>query len=345
MDPRLYDMNVLYGSWLKCKKGVGWKCSVQKYESRVLERINDLRHAVEMGTYKQTPFYEFDIMERGKPRHIKSLYIIDRVLQRVLCDEILMPSLLPHLQYDNGASVKGKGVSFARHRVKQHLVWHYAKYGTKGYILQIDFSKYFDSMLHSEVIRILTQYLEDEDVKNLITDLINSFGGNRGMGIGAQISQVAGIAYPMEIDNFCKVVKGCHCYGRYMDDIYIIHESKEYLREVLRGIKEISDRLGLRLNEKKTHIALLRKGFVFLQMKHLLSETGHITVVPVSKSFVRQRRKMKKLVGNLSREDFIDQYKCWRGNIKKYDCHHSLVSMDRLFSDLLNLHYSDKIPV
>lgn len=29
-----------------------------------------------------------------------------------------------------------------------------------------------------------------------------------------------------------------------------------------------------------------------------------------------------------------EQYKSWRGNIAKYDCHRTLLNMDKLFNDL-----------
>ena len=39
------------------------------------------------------------------------------------------------------------------------------------------------------------------------------------------------------IDNYCKIVKCMKYYGRYMDDIYIIHEDKEYLKGLLNDIQ------------------------------------------------------------------------------------------------------------
>lgn len=36
---RLLDLNNLYEAFLNCKKGVSWKESVQKYESRVFRNI------------------------------------------------------------------------------------------------------------------------------------------------------------------------------------------------------------------------------------------------------------------------------------------------------------------
>mgnify|MGYP003293648958 CR=1 FL=1 len=51
---------------------------------------------------------------------------------------------------------------------------------------------------------------------------------HKGLGIGAQLSQCAGIWFPTSFDNYCKNKLGIKCYGRYMDDFYIISNSIIY---------------------------------------------------------------------------------------------------------------------
>ena len=48
-----------------------------------------------------------------------------------------------------------------------------------------------------------------------------------------------------------------------MDDIYIIHEDKKYLKQLLKEIEQICDELGLFINAKKTQIIKLPKGFTY----------------------------------------------------------------------------------
>ena len=223
------------------------------------------------------------------------MHISDRVLQRALCDYVLNPELFKYLIYDNGASVKGKGIEFSRKRLKVHLQRYFRKYGNKGYVLKIDFSKYFDNIPHAILMQKIAEKIKDEDVLSLTSYLISTFEGDQGVGIGSQLSQTAGIFYPTELDNYCKIVKGCKYYGRYMDDTYIIHPSKEYLKELYKEYKKIAEKLGIIINQKKTQIIRLDKGFIFLQMRYVLSDTGKVAVIPVNKSIVRERRKLKKL--------------------------------------------------
>ena len=102
---KILDLNVLYNSYKLCRKGVDWKYSTQRFEANLLQELNVLRHSLIDRTYEVKPFTEFDINERGKPRHIRSPQLIDRVLQRAICEEVLEPVLSKYLIYDNGASV------------------------------------------------------------------------------------------------------------------------------------------------------------------------------------------------------------------------------------------------
>lgn len=335
----LLDLNNLYNAFMNSKKGVDWKRSVQNYESNLFLNLYDLQKNLKNRTYRQKAFYEFDIYERGKKRHIKSIHISDRVLQRVLCDYVLNPTLYRYLIYDNGASISGKGTEFSRKRLKVHLQKYYRKYGNKGYVLKIDFSKYFDNIPHDILCNKLAEIIKDENILKLLNYLINLFEGDKGVGIGSQISQTIGVFYPTELDNFCKIVKGCKYYGRYMDDTYIIHPDKQFLKTLFEEYKKIAEHLGIIINTKKTQISKLENGFIFLQMKYLLSDSGKIVVIPVHKSIVRERRKLKKFNnllarGRITKTQIEEQYRSWRGNIKRYNSYKSIKATDLLYNKL-----------
>lgn len=145
---KVYNANVLIQAFKNCKKNVSWKESVQKYEANLLLNTYNLQQSLINGTHKQKPAFEFDLHERGKIRHIKSIHIKDRVVQRAISDNLLIPRLKKYLIYDNGASLKHKGIDFSRRRLKAHLQKYYRKYGADGYVLLVDFSKFFDNIKH-----------------------------------------------------------------------------------------------------------------------------------------------------------------------------------------------------
>lgn len=78
----VYDANALLDAFRQAKKGTAWKESVQRYEMNLLRNINHTQKELANGTYEQKDFYEFSLSERGKTRHIKSMHISDRVVQR-----------------------------------------------------------------------------------------------------------------------------------------------------------------------------------------------------------------------------------------------------------------------
>ena len=335
---KICDANNLIQSYRLTSKESKWKESVQRYGINLLQNVRKTQLALQAENYEQKPFKEFVQRERGKERNIRAMHISDRVVQRVVCDYVLIPKLTPYLIYDNGASLKNKGVDFTRDRLITHLEKYYRKYGNEGYILQIDFKGYFDSIPHPQLLEAISKHVTDEKALRLITQMIESFG-EQSVGIGSQISQICGVYYATPIDNYCKIVRRCKYYARYNDDIYVIHPSKEYLRELLAEITKIADSLGLVIHPKKTHIVKLSHGFTFMQIKYNLLEDGRILKRINRPKVVRERRKLKKYQGKLrdgimQYKDIENAYQSWKGNAKKYDCEITLKHMNKLYDDL-----------
>ncbi len=369
MINKISNANVLMNSFYEAKKGCSWKNSVQQYEANFLKNIRHTQLELREKTYRQQDFYCFYLKERGKDRYVRSISFYDRVVQRALCD-LVNPIVEPYLIHDNGASVKKKGIDFARRRIENHLHKYYRKYGNKGYALVIDFSKFYDNILHKPLMDMYREIIDDKDIINLINHLVDSFSVDisnynitenelfdslayakaetektgekmmhKSLGIGSQISQISGIYYPSKMDNYCKIVKGIKFYGRYMDDTYIIGNSKEELKSLLDDIDKICKKQGIFINHKKTQLFRLDKGFTFLKIKYRLTDTGHLVRIPVKKNFIRERRKLKSFKNLLDKglidfHDIEEQYKSWKGNIQKYDCYKSLRNLDKVFNDL-----------
>lgn len=131
------------------------------------------------------------------------------------------------------------------------------------------------------------------------------------LNIGDQVAQDAGIAYPIPIDNYIKIVKGVKFYGRYMDDSYVIHKDKEFLKGLLIEIVEIAHDLGITVNLRKTRICKLSEMWRFLQIQYSLTDTGRVIHKIHPKRLTGMRRKAKKLVLILSEKDFDDWFRSW----------------------------------
>lgn len=326
----------LWDAAQKCYLGVGWKGSVQIFKAHDLVNTYKIWEKLQHTPYVSMPFYEFLLRERGKLRHIKSLHIRERVMQKCLCDQYLIPLLTPKLIYDNGACIRNKGISFTRKRFVKHLRAFHMTHGFTGYVMTFDFSKYFDSINHQVLFDLLRPIVKCDRLYNHIKTLIQDFG-DRGLGLGSEISQILALFYADKIDRHIKENARIKYYGRYMDDGYLFHPSKEYLQQVKQEIIEVVKTLGITINYKKTQIHKVTKGITWLKTRYYLTATGKIMKKPWRQNVVRMRRKLKKFYAmGLPEEAILCSYMSWSGCMKYHDAHQIMLKMDKLKKELYN---------
>lgn len=161
----------------------------------------------------------------------------------------------------------------------------------------------------------------------------------KGTDIGNQLAQNIGIVFPYRIDNYCKIVRGIKHYGRYTDDMHLIHRSKEVLWDVLEGIKEIAAEYGLILNEKKTHICKLSGEYRYLQIKYTLLQNGVVVRRISPKAITRERRKLKAYKRLLDKDivtykEIENWFRSWISGNWKYMSHEQIYDMNSLYIEL-----------
>ena len=339
---RVIDGNNLIAAAKKSRNGVRWKASVQRYFMSLLRNTWDLRRKLQHGISVVQGFICFTICERGKTRNIRSVHFKERVAQRSLCDNALVPMLSRSLVYDNGASIKGKGIHFAAFRCRKHLQRYFKANGhsNKGWVLLIDFSGYFDNIKHEPIKEIIIRTFRDRRLRWMIWQFVKSFGA-KSLGIGSQVSQILAVAYPNSIDHYVREVLGLRYSGRYMDDSYFIHSSREYLAKCIEDMRERFQTLGIIVNQKKTQIVPIAH-FSFLKVRFSLTETGKVVMKPCRNSVARMRKKLKAFArkvqaGEMSFRDVICGYESWRGYQQHLNSHKTMREMDKLFFSLFGV--------
>lgn len=336
----LTTLDKLNDAFTECSRISQWKENTQRYKTALLINNTQLQEDLRNGTYRTSPTNGFMLCERGKMRHIEAPAIRDRVIQKVLCKYILVPELSKPLIYDNYASLKNRGTSFARKRIAVLLRKFIKEFGEDGYILQIDIKRYFDSIDHDVLKELVHKRIhESPEIMQLIDHIIDS-SMDKGLNLGSEAPQIFAIYYLSPIDTYAKTVRGVKYYGRYMDDIFILSNSKQELRDILEGIKEQLKTLKLEINEKKTNITKLRRGFTFMQIKYNVAG-GKIAKRPTHSKIVRERRRLKKykylydkgIIGELQ---IRNAYRSWRNGVVKdcNACDRTIASMDRLYNEL-----------
>lgn len=161
----------------------------------------------------------------------------------------------------------------------------------------------------------------------------------KSVRIGDQLSQNIGVFFPHKIDNYVKIARGVKKYGRYMDDIYFICRTMEEALSIIEGIKEQAAKIGLFVNERKTHVVKLSDTYKYLQVKYRLTETGKVIKRINPKSVTRERQKLKaykRLLdkGIMPLDDIVQAYRSWMGAYVRLMSKIQVKHMKELFKSL-----------
>lgn len=258
-----------------CNHNVRWKDSVLGYDKNRCANLTKLHESLMNGTYKIDPYITFTVCE-PKKREIVATRLKDRVFQRSLCNNYLYDQVTKSFIYDNCACQKGKGTDFARNRLSVHLQRFFREHEGNGYVLKIDVKNFFGSTNHEVAKSKMAKLIDDEWAKERVFEIIDSFKGDTGIGLGSQISQLTELALLNDIDHAIKEQWKIKHYLRYMDDIVVIHESKEKLIQLLNWVKKEFAKLKLEISEKKTYIAKISQPIKFLGFRYSYTKNGKV---------------------------------------------------------------------
>ena len=327
----------LYKAYRKAKAGKGFNGSCAKFQSMSLEGLHLLKEQLENQTYRMNPYNEFKVYE-PKERVIKSCSFKDKVVQHCLCDEILHPTLKSEFIRTNYAGQVGKGTHFGMDCLKEHMLKFYEMHGLDGWILKCDITKFFYQIDHDTLKDIVDYHFNDEYTTWLNHLFIDSTDG-LGLPLGNQVAQVYALLMLNGLDHFITSELGIRLYGRYMDDFYLIHHDKQYLKWCLECINEMVASLGLSLNGK-TQIVPFKCGIGFTGFHHYVTKDGKYIRKLKGENKRRIRKKIRtwaKLVksGRMTEKKFYEKYNAWKNHALHGNCIKLCHSMDLFVKELL----------
>ena len=335
---KVIDFNNMYRAYRRSKCGKGYKTSAARFNVMALDGVNALIEQLKNKTYRISPYNEFMVYE-PKERVIKTTSFKDKVVQHSLCDNVILPKLQEVFIYDNCAGQKGKGTLFGLNRLKDQMRQFYKQYGRKGYILKCDITKFFYSISREQLKDIVEYHFSyDEDICWLCNLFIDSTEG-KGIPLGNQINQGLALLYLDGMDKLITGELGIEFYGRYMDDFYLIHPSKEYLKCCLEAITEFLQTLDLTLNGK-TQIFPFKNGVSYLGFHTYVTENGKVIRKLKNQNKRNAQRKFLKMAkmvseGRLSEEKFLASYNAWKNHISHGNCYRLMLSMDEKIKDTI----------
>ncbi len=310
------------------------------------ENLLQISELLRSGKVPKVEYRSFYVYE---PKVRKVIYIDywSKIVQRAMYD-ILNPRICKTFIEDTYACIKDRGQLAA---MEQLYSWIKATRtsGDEWYYYKFDVAKFFYRIDHEILMDICRKKIDDARTIDLLDYYINNdaipFGMpldadqrtiteaemlyELGIPIGGGLSHMLGNMYLDPLDQFCKRVLGIKRYIRYMDDIIILDNNKERLKEYGRRMTIfLEEQLHLNFNAK-TALRPVRVGCEFV---------GYIIyddhVILRKSTTLRMKRHLRK-----TRQDYHDNkitFKEATATMKSYLAMLSHVDCKKFKEKLLN---------
>lgn len=255
----------------------------------------DLWHELNEHRYEPRRSIAF-VVEHPVKREIFAADFRDRVVHHLIARRI-WPLLEKQFHPDSYSTQPGKGTLYGIQRVEQHVKTCSENYTRDCYIMKLDISGYFMSIEKQRLYHCVCAFLNgrypEKDMpmlhymlrktifnrpeKNCIRKMPRNrwrglpknktlFGtdGRTGLPIGNLTSQLLALLFLDELDHKITQEWGVPHYGRYVDDMVLVHPSKDHLLTVCGRISRWLKAHGLRLHPKKMYLQHYAKGVLFV---------------------------------------------------------------------------------
>jgi len=241
---------------IKARKGKLKQPGIRRFDKNRDSNLLELRESLVNKTYKISEYKLFKIYE-PKERNISMLPYPDRIVQHAILNP-LESVFVSMFTADSYSCIKGRGVHAAGGAVKKALR---DVPGTQ-YCLKLDIQKFYPSIDHDILKRLLRRKIKDKDLLQLLGGIIDSAPG---VPIGNYLSQYFANFFLTGFDHWLKEVKRVRYYFRYADDMVILSDGKEYLHKLLEDIRAyLSDELKLSVKSNYQVFPVAARGIDFV---------------------------------------------------------------------------------
>ena len=287
-------------AYYMARRHKGKKGYVKDFDKDLHENLDALAVALYERRYEPQPSFCF-IVHEPKIREIFAARFVDRIVHHLYFN--MVSAIFERLFIEDSYSCReGKGSHYGVHRLYGHIRKASRNYTREVYILQLDIKGHFINIDRKKILSIterifgraaghagrytdlgFVRYLNrvivmndpaddciiksPPDAWNKLPDSKSLFKARNccGLPIGNLTSQLLSNVYMNELDQYAKRVLHCRHYGRYVDDIYVVSEDKEWLKYVAGRIRSfLSQNVALELNQGKTRITSSKVGVRFL---------------------------------------------------------------------------------
>jgi len=246
---------------LNARKGKAHYKEVQAVNANEEYYLFQIQDMIKNKTFKNSKYDTFIKTDGPKEREIFKLpYFPDRIIHHCIV-QVLEPIWMKTLIADTYSSLKNRGIHKGVTRIKHALK---DTENTK-YCLKMDVRKFYPSINHDILKKILSTKIKDSDVMWLMNEIIDS---TDGVPIGNYLSQHFGNLYLSGLDHFMKEQMKCKYYFRYCDDMVLLHTDKAFLSDLrVRAKQYLHNHLKLNLKDNWQIFPIKARGLDFLGYK------------------------------------------------------------------------------
>lgn len=255
----------LFVAFDEFKRGKRKKEDVMYFEKNLEENVFELSEQLMTKTYLHGSYTNFAICD-PKYRMISKASVRDRVVHHVLFN-YLYGIFDKTFIFHSYSSRIGKGTHIGVKNFHKKMRKASENFRKPCYALKCDIKKFFASINHTILMRLLSKEVADPNVLWLIANIIESYSNtsDTGVPLGNVTSQLFANVYLNQLDRFIKHDLHVEYYFRYADDFVLLHQDKDYLEKLIDSIGNFLDgELKLRLHPQKVFIQKLKQGVDFL---------------------------------------------------------------------------------
>lgn len=261
------------------------------------EHREELLQSIREGKYKPQPVRRKEIPKPdGGVRKLGIPTVVDRIIQQATAQE-LTPIFEPQF-YENSYGYRpGKSARMAIQKVKE-----YAEQGYK-YAVEIDLSKYFDTLNHDLLMNMMREQVKDKRVIELVKRYLKSGVMENGMSVKTHEGSPQGGPLSPLLANIClnkfdwEMSRRGVPVIRYADDIVLLCKSERAGQRLLESSRRILEgKLKLRMNVEKSKVVSVTaiRNFKFLGLALGRGKNGYF-IRAHAKSLKKAKQKLKGL--------------------------------------------------
>ena len=244
---KIYDIENLRQAHKNARKDKLFYREVMMIDNNVDYCLSKVSDMIKNNTYKvcKEDYTISKINDKGKERELWKLpYYPHRIIQWAIMLQIedIFKETFTNFTC---ASIPNRGIHYAQNLVNKYLN---DEANTK-YCLKIDINKFYPSINHEILKKMLRKKINDSHLLSLLDMIIDSCPP-KGIPIGSYLSQYLANFYLAYFDHWLKEELKIKYVVRYMDDIVILGRTKEELHSDLKRMKSyISQNLDLKIKD------------------------------------------------------------------------------------------------